>query len=169
VTGQLSFDPCFCFDTSALSRMWKVTHRPDAFPSVWKLLRDGAAAGIVIAPREVLLELERSRSLDDLVAWARSTRQMFVGDSLELVQAVMSVEADFPNLIDYGKTPFDADPWVIALAELRQARVVTAEVDTGCRIGGMGKPRVRIPDVCRVRGVELATVSDFVTAVGAAL
>lgn len=149
--------------------MWKVTHRPDAFPSVWKLLRAGAEAGIVVAPREVLFELERSRSLDELVSWAKETRQMFAGDSLELVQAVMSVEAEFPNLIDYCKTPFDADPWVIALAELRQAKVVTAEVDTGCRAGGMGKPRVRIPDVCRVRGVELATVSDFLTAVGAAL
>jgi hypothetical protein len=33
----------------------------------------------------------------------------------------------------------------------------------------MDKPRVRIPDVCRARGIELATVSDFITAVGAAL
>ena len=165
----MSLGPRFCFDTSALSRMWKVTHRPDAFPTVWSLLREGASAGIVIAPREVLYELERSRSLDDLVAWAKSSRQMFAGDSLELVEAVMSVEAAFPNLIDPCKSPYDADPWVIALAELREAKVVTAEVDTGCREGGMGKPRARIPDVCRVRGVELATVSDFLNAVGTVL
>lgn len=169
MTPQMSLDPRFCFDTSALCRMWKVTHRPDAFPSVWSLLREGASAGIVMAPREVLLELERSRSLDDLVAWAKATRPMFASDSLDLVESVMAVEAAFPNLIDCCKTPYDADPWVIALAELRQAKVVTAEADTGCRDGGMGKPRVRIPDVCRVRGVELATVSDFITAVGAAL
>lgn len=168
MNAQLCLEDCFCFDTSALSNMWNTDYRPAAFPSVWEVLSQAIAVKAAIAPREVYLELERSRDAE-MLRWVKEHRAMFRADTRELVQAVIGLEREFPNLIECDKEPYDADPWVIALAEIAGAAVVTAEKDTGARAGGMNKPRVKIPDVCRARGIRLATVSDFVEVRGKAL
>jgi Domain of unknown function (DUF4411) len=148
--------------------MWTLDYRPAAFPSVWRVLSRAIEVGAAIAPREVYLELERSRNTE-MFKWMKEHRVMFQPDTPELVAAVVALERDFPNLVEYDKEPYDADPWVIALAEMTGASVLTGEKETGTRVGGMTKPRLKIPDVCRARGIRLASVSDFIEARNAAL
>jgi len=160
---QLCLGDCFCFDTSALSYMWYRDYRPSAFPSVWRILAEAIDARVAIAPREVYLELECKRDAE-MFNWVKAHKDMFVPDTQELVSAVIDLEREFPNLVECDKEPYDADPWVIALAELHGASVITGEEGYGNRSGGMLKPRVKIPDVCRARGINLATVPDFIEA-----
>jgi len=168
MSTQLCLGKCFCFDTSALSNMWHRHYPPAVFPAVWRVLADAIDAYAAIAPLEVYYELER-KCEPKLTEWFKAHRRMFVPDSLELVSAVLRVEREYPNLVEYNKERYDADPWVVALAELHAASVVTGEHGCGSLVGGMLKPRMKIPDVCKAKGIPLATVPDFIEARGAAL
>lgn len=168
MSTQLCLGDCFCFDTSALSYMWYRDYRPSAFAPVWRILADSIDEHAAIAPREVYLELERSRNAE-MFKWMKAHKAMFVPDTPDLVAAVIALEREFPNLVEHDKEPYDADPWVIALAETHGASVITGEQGNGNRLGGMTKPRMKIPDVCRVKGIALATVSDFIEARGSIL
>ena len=168
MSTQLCLGECFCFDTSALSHMWYREYRPDAFPTVWRVLADAIDARVAIAPREVYLELERKCD-PKLTKWIKAHKHMFVSDTPDLVSAVIRVEREYPNLVEHNKEPYDADPWVVALAELHAASVITGEQACGNRVGGMLKPRMKIPDVCKAKGIPLATVPDFIVARKAAV
>jgi len=105
----------YCADTSALIDM-KNTYPMSTFRTLWKNFGDLVTSGRLIAPPQVLEELERGD--DELTAWARGHRDMFRPTSQGLFDKAKEVLRRFPDLVDQNKGHEDADPYVVALAAL---------------------------------------------------
>lgn len=111
----------YCFDTSALMDAWNRYYPPDVLPPLWEKLDQFAADGTAICPDEVLKELSKK-------------------DDAQLEASTLL--AAFPRLVDTRKNRSIADPFVIALAKVKSATVVTGERAVGT------SERPRIPNVC---------------------
>lgn len=117
---------------------------------------EAVAAGVVIAPDEVLRETERKD--DGLHAWCKAHRELFTPLTEEVQLAAIEITAAVPTLVDLRKGRGQADPFVIALARVRSATVVTEE---------HSKPTVpRIPDACRKFGVRCINLLEFIREIG---
>lgn len=136
----------YCIDTSALIDMWRVHYPEDVFPALWVDIGTIVRDGILVAPVEVLDELERKD--DELLAWARTHAEMCLDLSAEEVSLVGEMVAAHLGWVDLYKETPDADPFIVALARTRDLCVVTAE--------RMSAPteRPRIPNICRHYRVE---------------
>lgn len=143
----------YCLDTSVLIESWCNLYRPASFPSFWKKLEDAIEQGSFVAPELVLYELERKE--DEIFKWAKQRPVLFVPLDTELQNAHEKIINDFPRLIDQAKFRSMCDPWVIALAQLRQCPVVTQEDH-----GSDTKPK--IPDVCRKLSIRCIKVADLI-------
>jgi len=130
----------YSIDTSAILQGWLRYYPPDVFPAVWDRLDHLITDGHLSATEEVLHELERQH--DDVYQWASRRHQMFIPLDEPIQLAVTSILASHPRLLDNRRNRSGADPFVIALAQLNGATVVTGESPTG----NPDKPN--IPDVC---------------------
>lgn len=108
--------------------------------------------GAVISPDEVLLELERGG--DEIHAWAAGHDQMFQEPD-EQVQAIVRTIVDrWPEFVpEESHDGVWADPYVIALAVVRGATVVTGEV-----LAQANARRPKIPNICRALDVPSTTL-----------
>jgi hypothetical protein len=128
----------------------------EVFPSLWGDMENLISEGRLIAPREVLAELMQYGDKEDtLLRWAKAHRRMFVDLDEEQQQMVLTVNRDFPNLVDRDKTTEDADPFLVALAKSRGCGVVTQERPT------VPPKRPRIPNVCEKYEVKCVSLKDF--------
>lgn len=132
--------PLYCFDTSAMIRMWGEAYPVGHFPTLWHHLGELVTDGRLVAPIEVREELKR---IDDgLSKWLQANKAMFVPIDEAVQIRQKAILAKHKRLVDTRKEHFAADPWVIALSLERGATLVTEE-----RSGSSAKPN--IPDVCR--------------------
>jgi hypothetical protein len=145
-------DGLYCIDTSSLIDL-KLYPR-DLFGSLWAFLEEMIAAERLIAPNEVLRELEKGD--DEIYKWAVTQKKAFINLTPELGIILSEVLADVPELaktIALRPGPY-ADPLVVALARFRlssggsKCTVVTQE-----RIGGTGS--VKIPNLCSRYGISV--------------
>lgn len=144
----------YVFDTSSLIGAWTRTYPPDLFPGLWGEMDGLVAAGRLVAPDEVLRELEKQD--DDLKDWVKDrSDRMVVPASRAIMLEMRDVLASHPKLSMAGKGRGIADPFVIALAAIRDFVVVTQE-----RGGTAQKPR--IPSVCTARGVECISMLEVI-------
>jgi predicted nucleic acid-binding protein len=146
----------YCFDTSALLDAWSRHYPPDVFPQLWRALEESIAAGEVIAAEEVRVEI--SKKDDALLRWAKKQPGLFVDLDPEQQQRVGEILAAFPRLVDTRRGRSGADPFVIALARVRGAIVVTGENDDGT------SEKPKIPTVCRHFDVRAVKPLDFLRA-----
>ena len=132
----------YVIDTSSLVETWLRGFPPDVAPGVWERLDLLIAAGRLIAPDEVLNELERKA--DDLHAWAADRAGMFVELEDDLIEATRKIvnTPEFQGMMKARPNRNSADPFVIALAQLRGYTVVSEERDDG-------PTKCKIPHVCR--------------------
>ena len=112
------------------------------------------AAGDLLSPDEVLSEL--SQKDDEVHKWAKKNSAMFVPLDAEVQQATTEILARFPRLVGAMKDRNRADPFVIALAKIKQAVVVTGEKSIGTR------DRPRIPIVCDHYGIGHRTLLQLI-------
>lgn len=144
----------YCIDTSSLILLKDVYPR-DIFPSVWEKVENVIMKGYVIAPREVLRELEKQE--DELLQWARRLNFFRDPDSNQL-QVVKDIMKRFPRLVDPYKTTADADPFVIALAKGEGCTVITEEIPADLT-NPSSKPK--IPNVCNELKVKWIPLQEF--------
>ncbi len=140
----------YSIDTSALLEAWRRQYPPDVIPALWDGLDNLIRSGDLKATEEVLHELERKD--DDVFQWARSRRALFVEIDAPIQTAVQAILRDHRKLLDTRKSRSGADSFVIALAQLNNATVVTNERMTG------SADRPNIPDVCgalRIRCINI--------------
>ena len=152
----LGKDAQFSFDSSSLIHAWNRASRPTNFPSFWKLLEEAINAKVVVASVEVLNELSKK---DDAVSeWCnRVSAQLCVDIDDEQQEHLQHVMGTYPRLVDTVKGRSGGDPFVIALARIRQGEiVVVSEEDFGRR------ESPRIPDVCRAEGIRCYKLADFI-------
>ncbi len=141
----------YCIDTSALIDLWK--HYPcDVFTGLWKNLERMVSEGDLIAPDEVLKELEQKD--DELLVWAKGNKKMFIDLTAEQQQLVKGILKKYPSLVDPSKSIPDADPFVVALGK-KNYTVVTSE-----RLRKPGGP-MKIPDACAGEKIKCISLHEM--------
>lgn len=146
-------DRVYCVDTSAFLDGYSRYYPPEIFPGLWGRMDALAATGRIIAPQDVLLEL--AKRSDSTHGWAKNHQQMFVEvDGFQEVK-VREILRGYPKLVGVGGGRNQADPWVIALAHVHSAMVVTGE-----RGGTSASPK--IPFICAQLGIECISFIDMV-------
>jgi len=141
----------YCFDTSVFIELWNLTHRPKTFPSLWKDIETLIGANKIISSIESLNELQALD--DDLYAWAKKNKRAFLPIDQHQITELHKIYSEVAN-IGHSDREFDADPWILALARVKSAYVVSCEKDTGDR----GNPR--IPDACKFLKIPFLRISD---------
>jgi len=135
------------------------------FERLWGFLEQEIVAGRVISPKAVHDEL-REKTLRDSPPFAARVKRgkgcLFAEETPELQERFMVIGNEYPDLTKKGK-PFarsDADAWVVALAEIRGAIVVSQEKP---------KPSAtvpwKIPDVASARGLTTAPLHEFLDSI----
>lgn len=143
----------FCFDTSALLECWSRYYPIDVFPGIWERLAEMIESGELIAPDEVHEEIKRKD--DGLAEWLKPRAGMFVALDSPVQVTAMEVLAGFPELVKALSGRTQADPFVIGLARVRNATVVTQE-------RGGSRDRPRIPLVCSHFQVPCIDIVGFI-------
>jgi Domain of unknown function (DUF4411) len=144
----------YCADTSALIDM-KNTYPFATFRTLWKNFGDLVDSGRLIAPPQVLEELERGD--DELTTWARGHRAMFRASSQELLDKAKAVLQRFPDLVDRNKEHEDADPYVVAQAALENEGQLSLLKPATCQVLTQEHRRIgksRIPHAAAALGLE---------------
>lgn len=149
--------PSYCIDTSALIDLGR-RYPPRVFGALWSKVEELIAAGRLIAPREVLRELQKGD--DEMYQWAKGHPAMFVDLDHDQQILVAEIMAAFPSWIDTTTDRPVADPMVVALARSRTLadsgapRIVVSHEVPG------GKGATKIPNVCQRYGVQHMQLVD---------
>lgn len=148
----------YCLDTSALIEPWVRTYPPDVFSPVWDKLAELAEAHVIAAPIDVRLELERQS--DGLFAWVDALPEFFIEPDRAQIERVTAIVNAYPDLVKPNSPKSQADPFVIAAAELAGVPVVTYE--------NMARKDCapKIPNVCADRKIQVVTLLDVLRAEG---
>lgn len=137
-------------------------HNPlDVFPSVWEKIEDLINKDLLVAPKEVLNEVNEGD--DKLAKWAKKQNKLFKDPTNKQIDIVREILNKFPSLVKENRK-YDADPWVIALAvELAtstQKTLISIKriVVTEEKIRGN---KVKIPFVCQKYEIESIDIIDM--------
>ncbi|MGX7952824.1 DUF4411 family protein [Tsuneonella sp. HG249] len=138
----------YSIDTSSLLHAWRRAYPPEQFPGWWAKLDDLSDSGRLVASIEVYHELEKKD--DEVFAWAKERKHLLFREIDEDVQdAVVSIMATYPRLVDTRTGKSGGDPFVIAQAlALGSSACVLTEED-----GGSDKSP-KIPHVCKLESLE---------------
>ena len=145
--------PAYCFDTSVFINAWRRDYPRDVFGAFWDRLEAMIEDGKIVAPEEVRIELERKD--DEILDWTNQRRYMFVPIDIPVQEAVLTILARFPRLVDTRKNRSGADPFVVALAMVRGLAVVTYERPSG----NLARPN--IPDACGVLDIGCISLLEM--------
>lgn len=138
----------YCFDSSAFIDSWRRYHRPSILPTLWDQLLPGLIEkGRIIVPKEA--EKEILAGNDELKTWFKSYKQCVQVYTPEHLKITSEIVNKYPKVSQYKKTkPLHADPFVVAVAKVENAVVVTWEGLNG------SKDNPSIPELCREYTVE---------------
>lgn len=140
----------YSLDTSTFMD-WQARHYPvDLFISLRREIETLIGQGNCAAVDLVMEEID-AVGTPDLRAWARSQKGLFVPLESAVQTEAAGIEAKYPDLMD-PKSPYQsADAYVIALAKIKNAVVVTQETSAAEKRNP--KRHHFIPDVCRDLGI----------------
>jgi Domain of unknown function (DUF4411) len=149
----------YVIDSSSLIQSYRDVYPPDVHVGLWERLDDLILEHRIVAPEEVLHELEHKD--DDVLAWVKERADDFIVDLDDAqVAAVTEILAGYPNMVKAGGRTNRADPFVIALAKVRGFKVVTEERADG------GDRWCKIPHVCEGLGVSWTNMVGLTIAEG---
>lgn len=138
----------FVFDTSAFINGWNDHYSGPSFDRLWSFVADAMEDARIISPRAVNREIQRVS--DALAKWARE--RPFVDPDERVQNLVGELQGQHPEVFSTpGRN--DADPWVIALAQVEGLIVVTYE---GRQFSGAPARRTKspkMPEICSTLGV----------------
>jgi len=143
----------YSIDTNALIDCWRRHYPKKIFPKLWTNLDEIVRNGRLVATDYVYIELGRVE--DELLEWAKLNRHMFLPMDKPVQDAGKNILAVHRNLINLKRNSSMGDPWVIAVAQVHQCAVVTTEVATG------DPNRPKIPDVCKLMGIDCFNLLQF--------
>lgn len=136
----------YSIDTSAILDGWVRFYPQKVFPKLWIKLDELINVGVLRATEEVFHDLERKE--DEVYNWAKNRPQLFVPIDTEIQLVVSNILKDYERLVDTKKGRSSSDPFVIALAKIYKACVVTGELPS------TRTNEYKIPDVCRALGIR---------------
>jgi predicted nucleic acid-binding protein len=137
----------YSIDTSSLIEGFRNLYPYEVFPRLWNdYLPSLVERGELRATDEVRVELQRRD--DELLQWLSAyADDLFVEIDEDTQREVLAILSDHRELVHVGRGRSGADPFVIALAKLNEATVVTEE-------GSGSRKKPRIPDVCGALGIR---------------
>jgi hypothetical protein len=144
----------YSIDTSSILDGWRRYYPPDVFPGLWDNLELLVQDGQLRATDEVRVELERKD--DEVLAWAIKQSGLFIELDEEIQASVSQILAQFPKLLDTRSNRSGADPFVVALAKINGASVITGERATN------SLDRPNIPDVCAALGIRSLSILELI-------
>jgi len=146
---------CYSADTSALIDGLERYYPEEHFPGLWERVDELVGEGRLIISEEVW---EEAQSRDAVVkAWCEPRKDaIVVPTNATVVQEVQRVLAGHERLVMNMKGRNRADPFVIAVASIRGAVVVTGEGSDGT------DSRPKIPFVCAHLGIECIRFLDVI-------
>ena len=133
----------------------------DLYKPLWEIISKYMHEGTIISSAEVFDEIKRGN--DELKTWVKQREDCFVESNEEIQLCVRDILKQDRGLVDGGKKNNCADPFVIALAKLSKAKVVTEEIPSG------NENAPKIPDVCKKHGIECLNFVDFMREANIAL
>ena len=146
----------YVFDTSSFIVIGH--YYPKQFPSFWDKFNEAVEIGKIISVREVLRELDQDASAPHLSDWIANHKSLFVipnASATQFVSTIFSIP-HFQTLVSEKNRLAGrpcADPFIIALAKVMNACVVTEEKE---------KPNAaKIPNVCQHFGVDCTNLQGF--------
>lgn len=135
----------YSIDTSALLDAWVRHYPPEHFPNFWRKIEDLIREGRFVVSEEVLLDINEHD--DPLAEWLNARQAMVVmRTDNNVAEVVRQINQTHERLVMSGGRRSRSDPFVIAVARLRNATVVTGE-----KGGTAQKPK--IPSVCAAMGI----------------
>lgn len=143
----------YSMDTSALVDGMGRYYRPTVFQSLWQRIDALIDEGRMIATEEVRVEIERKA--DHLAVWCKQRDRMFIEIDEEIQPVVTEVLTAHGRLVKALSNRSSGDPFVIALAKVKGAIVVTGERHSG----SLDKPK--IPDVCDAMGIRCVSLVEM--------
>jgi len=164
----------YCFDSGAflyMARNRYPFYPRDVFPQLWEKVETLVENEQLFICQEAFEEMSGGQSTsvanksneDKLISWMeemKSKNASFVRKTNENIQrCAEKISSDYPMLIDQNR-PKDADPYIIAHAQISNAVVVTQELlpkKPTANPKFMGK----IPDVCKHLNIECVDLVDF--------
>lgn len=146
--------PGYSVDTSALIDGIQVYYRLDNFPALWSYIDGLIEAGRFFISEEVAEEVKVKD--DDVHAWLLERQDGFVIETDgAVISQVKRILAAYDKLVKEMRNKTRADPFVIAVAQLRSAVVVTGE-------GAGSSNRPTIPFVCGDLGIDCISLPEIV-------
>ena len=144
----------YSIDTSSLIHGWHRAYTIENFPGFWNDLDNLIRSGDLRAVREVKEELKRKD--DDLFKWVKDRDEMFIEIDESIQKAVTKILCVHERLLDTRKGRSGADPFVIALAQVNNCRVISQEPRTN-------KPeKPNIPDVCFAMNIKCRNLLQLI-------
>ena len=144
----------YSFDTSAILHAWRRSYPPKSFPQFWQKVDEIIEKGELKAVDEVLVELEKKD--DEVYKWPRARKsKVIVPIDEDIQKVVQTILQNHRRLVDTRKNRTGADPFVIAVAKIKSATVVTNE-----NPGSAAKPN--IPDVCTAMGIRSINILELI-------
>lgn len=139
----------YVVDTSALMDWHDRYYPPDVFPTLVDLLDGLIGQGRLVSVEIAYDEVQKMGS-SGLQSWSKQRKASFDATKNHLGEA-LAIEGAYPALKDPNAMFDEADAYVIALAQLQGAVVVTAETPAAHK----RKPKrsMYIPDVCSALGM----------------
>ncbi|MDD5618612.1 MAG: DUF4411 family protein [Candidatus Omnitrophica bacterium] len=146
-------------DANVYIEAWNKYYSNELCPLYWEILDKLAREGRIFSPIEVRREIEKTD--DKLWGWAKEKPHLFRDIDNPVQEQMRIIMARYGRLVDSIKQRSIADPWVVALAVVEGATVVTKEEPAG----SSGK-RIKIPDVCNLLKVSWMNDFEFAKKVG---
>jgi hypothetical protein len=145
----------YSIDTSALIDGLERYYPSDAFPALWDRVDELIASGRLFFSEEVWEEIKVRDAV--VKAWCESRKDsLIVATDGMVAQHVQSLLVNHPRLVMNMKGRNRADPFVIAVAQIRGGLVVTGEG------GGGTQQRPKIPFVCQQLNVRCIRFLDLI-------
>lgn len=149
----------YCIDTSSLIEGWRRLYPPDLILTLWdKDIPELIANGHLKATDEVMKELDKKD--DEVLKWAKSNSGMFIPIDVPTQNQVRYILSRYPKLVEARGKKTSADVFVIALAQLLGAKVISEEKLSP------GQNKLNIPLVCRELGIPCINLLSLMREMG---
>ena len=145
----------FSADTSALIDGLERYYPEEAFPALWENVDQLIAMGRFFISEEVWEEVKTKDAV--VQAWAKPRKDtLIIKTDAHIAIEVKRILTRYSRLVMNLKGRNRADPFVIAVAKLRAATVVTGEGSNGT------ENRPKIPYICQELGIPCIRLLDVI-------
>lgn len=147
----------YSLDTSALIDGLERYYPAATFSGLWEAIDTLIGESKCFASQEVWEEVKKK---DEVVKnWSEPRKDaFFLPTNAEVTKEVQAILDRFPRLVTSGGSRNRADPFVIAVAKLNGATVVTGEGNDG------SATRPKIPYVCQELGIPCLRFTEMIAA-----